>query len=368
MGGQVITNEVSAINKQGLEELLENIILQAEVLELTANPDRKAHGAVVEAKLEQGRGNVATVLIQTGTLSVGDIFVAGAEWGRVRALIDDHGERIDTAGPSEPVEVLGLNGSPMAGDDFGVVEDESKAREISEYRTRKHRERQAAIRARGSVEQMLSQIEDIGEADLPIIIKADVHGSVEAIQGALRQLDEDHPEVNITAIHTGVGGINESDISLAAASNALVIGFNVRANAQARDLAKRDGVDMHYYSIIYNVIDDIKGMLSGMLSPEESETTIGYADVRQVFSVSKVGNVAGCRVTEGEIRRNAKARLIRDDVVIHETNIDSLKRGKDDAKQVREGFECGIHLEGFDDIKVGDVIECYEIEEIERTL
>jgi translation initiation factor IF-2 len=368
MGGQVLATEVSAIKKQGLDELLENVILQSEVLELRANPDRRAHGAVVEAKLEQGRGNVATVLIQTGTLSVGDIFVAGAEWGRVRALIDDHGERIDSAGPSQPVEVLGLNGAPMAGDDFAVVEDEAKAREVSEYRTRKQREREAAIRARGSVEQMLSQIEDTGEAKLPIIIKADVHGSVEAIQGALRQLDEDHPEVDITAIHTGVGGINESDISLAAASNALVVGFNVRANAQARDLAKRDGVDMHYYSIIYNVIDDIKGMLSGMLSPEESESTLGYADVRQVFSVSKVGNVAGCRVTEGVIQRNANARLIRDDVVIHETKIDSLKRGKDDAKEVREGFECGIHLEGFDDIKEGDVIECFEIEEIERTL
>ncbi len=366
MGGEVLAIEVSAKEKLNLDKLEEAILLQAELLELTANPDRAAEGVVVEAKLERGRGSVATVLIQRGTLAVGDVFVAGSEWGRVRALANERGEFLETAGPSTPVEVLGLNGTPEAGDDFVVVESDSRAREIAEFRGQTKREISMAAHSRGSLEQMLSRIKEGEAEELPIIVKSDVHGSLEAIVGNLERIGTD--EVKVRVLHAAVGGINESDVTLAQTAGAMILGFNVRANPQARDLARRDGIDIRYYSIIYNVVDDIKAALTGMLAPLQKEVFLGYPEIREVFGVTKVGKVAGCMVTEGMVRRGNKVRLLRDDVVIHDGNLKTLRRFKDEAREVKEGYECGMAFENYQDIQVGDRIECYEIEEVARTL
>jgi translation initiation factor IF-2 len=366
MGGEVLAVEVSAKEKTGLDKLEEAIVLQAELLELKANPDRAASGVVVEAKLEQGRGAVATVLIERGSLKVGDTLIAGTEWGRVRALIDDRGNNVDAAGPAQPVEVLGLNGVPSAGDEFAATESEPRAREIAEYRQRQIRDQQAAGGGRSTVEEMFSEMGEGEAKQLAVVIKGDVQGSVEAVIGSLNKLATD--EVSVGMLHSGVGGINESDVALAGASDGMVVGFNVRANAQARELAKRDGVDIRYYSIIYDLIDDLKALLSGMLAPELRETMLGTAEVRQVFSITKVGNVAGCMIKDGTVKRGARVRLLRDDVVIHTGKLSTLKRFKDEVREVKEGYECGMGFENYNDIKEGDLIECYEIEEIERSL
>ena len=366
LGGDVQDIEISATEGINLDGLEEAIILQAELMELSANPDRTGQGAVVEARLERGRGAVATLLVQRGTLKIGDVFVAGPEWGRVRALINDRGENIKEAGPSTPVEVLGLQGSPNAGDEFAVVEDEARAREITEYRKRKARNSELASSARGTLEQIFDQIKEGEAATAPILIKGDVHGSVEAISVALQNLATD--EVEFSMLHTGVGGITESDVGLAGASNAVILGFNVRANPQAREAAKQEGVDIRYYSIIYDLIDDMKQLLGGLLAPEIRENIIGYADVREVFNISKVGRVAGCYVTEGLIRRGTKCRLLRDQVVVFDGNLKTLRRFKDDVREVQNAFECGIAFENYNDIKQGDVIECYEVEEVKRAL
>ena len=365
-GGDILCVDVSAHTGSGLDKLEEAILLQAELLELKANPDRDAEGTVVEAKVERGRGSVATVLVQRGTLRVGDVFVTGAESGRVRALLNDKGKQLKSALPGQPVEVLGLNGTPMAGDQFSVVETESRAREIAEYRSRRNRDKQAAVSARGSVEQMLTAIA-AGEAEeLPIVIKTDVHGSLEAIRTALDKLSTEQVKARI--LTGGVGALSESDISLAAASQAMVIGFNVRAIPQARDLAKRDNVEIRYHSIIYELIDEVKAAMGGLLSPDRQEDFIGYAEIRQVFSVSKSGKVAGCMVTEGIIKRGCKVRLLRDNVVIHEGSLKTLRRFKDEVKEVRESMECGMAFENYSDIQEGDMIECFEITEVARTL
>jgi translation initiation factor IF-2 len=366
LGGDVQDIEISALKKTNLDALEEAILLQAELMELTANADRPASGAVVEAKLERGRGAVATVLVQSGTLRIGDIFIAGAEWGRVRALIDDKGKNVREAGPSVPIEVLGMQGAPLAGDDFAVVSDEGRAREITEYRQRKAREGQLAAGARGTLEQMFDRIKEGEASTLSLVLKGDVQGSVEAITNALDNLATS--EVKCTFLHTGVGGITESDIGLAGASNGVILGFNVRANPQARELARKENVDIRYYSIIYDLVDDMKKLLGGMLAPEIRESIIGYADVREVFNVSKVGRVAGSFVTEGMVRRGARVRLLRDDVVIFDGGLSTLRRFKDDVREVQNAYECGIALEGYNDIKVGDVVECYEVEEITREL
>ncbi|WP_147164346.1 translation initiation factor IF-2, partial [Pararhodospirillum oryzae] len=366
MGGDVLTVEVSAKKRLNLEKLEEAILLQAEILDLKANPDRAGRGVVVEAKVEKGRGSVATVLVSKGTLRVGDIFVAGAEWGRVRALVDDRGNRVNEATPAMPVEVLGFQGTPAAGDDFVVVEDENRAREVSEYRQRKEREAAQVRSARSTMEQMFERIQ-AGEArELPVVIKADVQGSVEALVGTLEKLGND--DVKIRVLHAAVGGINESDVTLAKASDALIVGFNVRANPQARDMARRDGIEIRYHSIIYAVADEVKALLSGMLEPTYKEHFIGYAQIREVFNITKVGKVAGCMVTEGIVKRGTKVRLLRDDVVIHEGALAQLKRFKDDVREVREGYECGMSFENYNDIQVGDVIECIEVEEVAATL
>ncbi|WP_339858856.1 translation initiation factor IF-2 [Thalassospira alkalitolerans] len=359
MGGEVQCLEVSAKQGLGLTELEEAILLQAEVLDLKANPGRVADGVVVEARMEKGRGPVATVLVQRGTLKNGDIFVTGPEWGRVRALVNDHGVRIEEAIPGMPVEVTGLNGVPSAGDDFVVVENEAKAREVSDYRQRRIRETQAAAMKKSALENMFATSGEVKE--LPIVIKGDVQGSVEALIGTLQKLGNE--EVSVRVLHSGVGGINESDVTLARASNALIIGFNVRANQQAREQSRRDNVDIRYYSIIYDVADDIKKMLSGMLSPEVREKFLGYAEIRDVFTIS--GNkIAGCMVTEGTVKRGAGVRLLRDNIVIHTGDLSTLRRFKDEVKDVREGYECGMSFAKYNDLQVGDMIECFEQEEI----
>ncbi len=370
MGGEVQTVEVSAKKKTNLDKLEEAILLQAEILELKANPDREAQGAVVESKMEKGRGSVATVLIQKGTLRIGDVFVAGAEYGKVRAIINDHGKNIQTATPGMPVEVLGLNGTPDAGDTFTVVNDESKAKEIADYRQRKKREQQAIkdVKGRTTMEDLLLRKAEGELTTLPVIIKADVHGSAEAIAGSLQKMAQENTGVVVQVLHIGVGGITESDVTLARASKGLIIGFNVRANAQARDLATREGVDMRYYNIIYNVIDDAKALLTGMLSPTKREEYLGQAQVREVFNITKVGKIAGCIISIGMVKRGAKVRLLRDDVVIHEGTLKTLKRFKDEVKEVKEGTECGMAFQDYDDLKVNDVIECYEIVEEARTV
>ncbi len=366
MSGDVQDVEVSALKKINLDKLLDAIMLQAEVLELKANPDRPAEGVVVEAKLERGRGPVGTALIQRGTLRVGDIVVAGQAWGKVRALINDVGEQVKSAGPSEPVEVLGFSYAPEAGDQFAVVESEARARELTDYRARERRQRVAGAGPRGSLEQMMSQLKAAGVAEFPLVIKGDVQGSVEAIVSALEKLGTD--EVKARILHAGVGAIAESDISLASTSSASVIGFNVRANAQAKTHAERDGTEIRYYSVIYDLVDDVKQAMSGMLAPERRETFLGNAQVLQVFNVSKIGKVAGCRVTEGKVARGAQVRLIRDGVVIHEGKLSTLRRVKDDVREVVAGQECGMSFESYQDMREGDVIECFEGEQIQRAL
>jgi len=366
VGGDIMDVEVSAKQGTNLDKLEEVILLQAEMLDLKANPDRPAEGVVVESKLEKGRGVVATVLIQKGTIKIGDIFVAGAEYGRVRALIDDRGNAIEAAGPSVPVEVLGFNGSPMAGDDFLVIENENKAREVSEFRQRRVREAKSALSARGTMEQMFTKIAEGEIKELPIIIKSDVQGSMEAISGSLSKLSTDEVKVNI--LHSAVGEITESDVTLAKASHAMIVGFNVRANPQAREASRRDAIEIRYYSIIYDVVDDVKAALSGLLAPTLREKYLGAAAIRDIFTITKVGKVAGCMVTEGIVKRGAKVRLLRDNVVIHEGSLKTLKRFKDEVKEVREGYECGMAFENYNDIKAGDTIECFEIEEISRSL
>jgi translation initiation factor IF-2 len=365
-GGDILSVEVSAKKLLNLDLLEDKILLQAEVLDLKANPNRAAEGVVIEAQIDKGRGTVATILIQRGTLKVGDIFVAGTEWGRIRALINDHGQKVEIATPSMPVEILGFNGVPAAGDEFFVVETEARAREVAEFRKRRERDAKAAASARNSMEQMMTQIAAGEVRELPIVIKSDVQGSLEAIQASLSKLATS--EVTIRLLHGGVGGINESDVTLARASNGIIIGFNVRANPQARELSRRDNVEIRYYSIIYDVIDDIKGMMSGMLAPTLREKFLGFVEIRQVFSISKVGKVAGCYVTEGLVKRDAKVRLLRDNVVIHEGALKSLKRFKDEVKEVKESYECGIVLENYNDIQEKDILECYEIESIARQI
>jgi translation initiation factor IF-2 len=365
-GGDVLHAEVSATERTNLDKLIESIQLQAEVLELKANPNREAQGVVIEAKLDRGRGVVATVLIQRGTLHVGEIIVCGGQWGRVRALVGDRGQPVEEAGPSVPVEILGLDGVPDAGDPLVVVESERRAREITEYRQRKRREQSAAATGRGSVEEMFSQLAGAETNELPVVVKSDVHGSMEAIVAGLEKLGTD--EVAVRVLHSGVGAITESDVTLAMASRAMIIGFNVRANAQARELARREGVEIRYHSIIYELLDEVKAGLSGLLSPTARETTLGHAEIREVFTISKVGRIAGCRVIDGLIRRGARVRLLRDDIVIHDGALGSLKRFKDDVREVRDGFECGIGIEGWNDLREGDVIEAYEVEQVARTL
>jgi translation initiation factor IF-2 len=366
MGGDVQAIEVSATKRLNLDKIQDAILVQAEILELKANPKRAADGAVIESKLDRGRGPVATVLVQRGTLKVGDIVVAGAEWGRVRALLNDRGEVATEAGPSVPVEILGLSAPPEAGDHFQVVENEARAREIAAYRQRKRRETRMTVSARGSLEQMLDQIKSSEVKELPLVVKADVQGSVEAIVGALQKLGTE--EVTVRILQAGIGGVTESDVILAEASHAPIIAFNVRANAQARERTHQTGVEIRYYSIIYNVVDDVKAALSGLLKPTVRETFLGNASILQVFAISKIGKVAGCQVTEGVVRRGAKVRLIRDSVVIHEGTLSTLKRFKDEVREVQAGQECGMAFANYQDIQVGDVIECFETEEIARTL
>ena len=367
MGGDTQMIEVSAQTGAGLDDLLEAVALQAEVMELKANAEREGEGIVIEAKLDKGRGPVATVLIQRGTLRVGDVFVVGQVSGRVRALINDHGEQIDMAGPSAPVEVLGSGGVPGAGDVFSVVETEARAREVAEYRERKAREKSSASGPRAaSLDQMMKQLKDSDVAEIALVVKGDVQGSVEAIAQAAEKLGTD--EVAARAVLAGVGGITESDITLAAASNAIVLGFNVRANSQARTAAEAAGIEIRYYNVIYDLVDDLKAAMAGLLSPDLRETPLGTAEILEVFSVSKTGKVAGCQVREGLVRRGASVRLIRDDIVIHEGELSSLRRFKDEVKEVNAGQECGMAFENYSDLKQGDVIECYEVEEIARSL
>jgi translation initiation factor IF-2 len=368
MGGEVLDVEVSATKKTNLDQLLEVLALQADILELKANPNRPAEGTVIEARLDRGRGPVATVLVQRGTLKVGDVIVAGAESGRVRALLSDTGANVESAGPSTPVEVLGFNGTPEAGDRLAVVDSDARAREVTNYRARQKRESMVARTAgmRGSLEQMMSQLKTAGRKEFPLIIKADVQGSMEAIIGALDKLGTE--EVGARIIISGVGGITESDVTLAEASGAAIIGFNVRAHKEAREAAERAGIEIRYYNIIYNLVDDVKQAMSGLLAPTLRETTLGNAQILEIFNVSKIGKVAGCRVTDGTVERGANVRLIRDNVVIHEGKLSQLKRFKDDVREVTAGQECGMAFENYQDMRQGDVIECYRVETVQRTL
>ncbi len=367
MSGEVQDVEVSAHTGQGLDELLEAIALQSEILELKANPDRAAQGAVIEAQLDVGRGPVATVLVQKGTLRQGDIFVVGEQYGKVRALINDKGERVKEAGPSVPVEVLGLNGTPEAGDVLNVTETEAQAREIAEYRANAAKDKRAAAGAATTLEQLMQKAkDDENVSELPILVKADVQGSAEAIVQAMEKIGND--EVRVRVLHSGVGAITETDIGLAEASGAPVMGFNVRANTSARNTANQKGVEIRYYSVIYDLVDDVKAAASGLLSAEIKENFIGYATIKDVFKVSNVGKVAGCLVTEGVARRSAGVRLLRDNVVIHEGTLKTLKRFKDEVAEVQSGQECGMAFENYDDIRANDVIEIFEREEVTRTL
>ncbi len=367
-GGDTLAVEVSATKQTNLDKLLEAIALQAELLDLVADPERSAEGTVIEARLDRGRGPVATVLVQRGTLRVGALVVAGSHWGRVRALLNDKGEAVEAAGPSMPVEVLGFSGAPEAGDRVAVVETEARAREIAEYRERQRREKAAARgpAVRTSLSDMMSNLKAAGHKELPIVLKGDVQGSVEAISAALEKLGNE--EVLARVIHSGVGGVTESDVTLAEASKAVIIGFNVRAHKEARDLAEQGGIEIRYYNIIYNLVDDVKAALSGMLSPTLRETMLGNAQILELFHISKVGTVAGCRVTDGVVQRGANVRLIRDNVVVHEGKLSTLKRFKDEVAQVQAGQECGMAFENYQDMRAGDVIECYTVEEIRRTL
>jgi translation initiation factor IF-2 len=362
MGGETQDVEVSATKREGLDKLVEAITLQAEILDLKANPERAAEGTVIESRLDRGRGPVATVLVQKGTLNQGDIVVAGAEWGRVRAMLDDKARAVATAGPSAPVEILGLAGVPSAGEPFVAVENESRAREIAEFRTRKLREKSAAANgsARGTLDQMLARIQAGEQKEVAVLIKADVQGSAEAIQQTVLKLA--HEEVKVRVLHAAVGQITESDVQLAKASDAYVLAFNVRATSQARDLATRDGVDIRYYSIIYEVADDIEKLVQGKVAPKAREKFLGYAEVRKVFSITKTGKVAGCMVTDGLVKRGAGVRVLRENVVIHNGELSQLKRFKDDVREVARGYECGLSFANFHDLQEGDVVECFEVE------
>ncbi len=367
LGGDVLDVPVSAIKRTNLDKLLEAIVLQSEILELRANPNRNANGYVIEAKLERGRGPVGTLLVQRGTLRVGDIVVAGKSWGRVRALIDDKGENVKEAGPSVPVEVLGFDSAPEAGDEFSVVESDARAREISDYRVRQRRDTLGSASTPRTLEGMMQQLKNAGKKEFPLVIKGDVQGSVEAISGSLKKISTD--EVEARLIHTGVGGITESDVSLANASKAIVIGFNVRANIQAKQLADSLGLEIRYYNIIYDLVDEVKAAMSGLLAPTRKEVVLGHCEILQVFDISKVGKIAGARVTDGKVERGARLRLLRDNVVIlQEGKLSTLKRFKDDVREVVSGQECGIAFENFQDLKPGDVIECYQVEIIKRSL
>jgi len=366
MGGDVQCINISALKNTGLDQLIEAIELQAEILELKSDPDCPASGVVIESKIEKGKGSVITLLVNSGTIKVGDIIVVGTESGKVRALINDLGERVTEAKPSSPIEVLGLSGTPMAGDTANVVDSESKAREVAEYRSRKNKEKEAALSSRGTVEQMLANIQSGEITELPIVIKTDVHGSLEAIKVALNKLGDEKTKVKI--LSGSVGPINESDISLAVASSALVFGFNVRAIPQAREIAKRDMVEIRYHSIIYELIEDAKNGLAGMLDPDLQEEFIGYAEIKQVFNITNHGKIAGCSVTEGIIKRGCSFRLLRENTVVHEGKLKTLQRFKDEVKEVKFGLECGMGLENYNDIKVGDVMECFEVKEIKKTL
>ncbi|XCX38181.1 translation initiation factor IF-2 [Kozakia baliensis] len=362
MGGDVQDVEVSALKRQGLDKLEEAILLQAEILDLKANPNRVAEGSVIESRLDRGRGPVATVLVQKGTLKRTDIVVAGSEWGRVRAMLDDRGRQLKDAGPSMPVELLGITGVPGAGEPFVVVENENRAREISEFRQRKLREKAAAVQtaARGTLDQMLARIQAGEQKEVALLIKADVQGSAEAIQASVLKLE--HEEVRIRVLNASVGQITESDVQLAKASDAIIVAFNVRATSQARELAQREGVDIRYYSIIYQVTDDVEQLVKGKVAPKHREKFLGYAEIRQVFNITKVGRVAGCYITEGVVKRGCGVRLLRDNVVIHQGELSQLKRFKDDVKEVARGYECGLSFAGFNDLREGDVVECYEME------
>jgi translation initiation factor IF-2 len=366
MSGETLDVPVSALKRTNLDKLLEAIHLQAEMLDLKANRNRSAEGIVVEAKLERGRGPVGTVLVQRGTLKVGDIVVAGMAWGRVRALIDETGANVPQAGPSIPVEILGFDSAPEAGDQFAVVENEGRAREITDYRVRKRRDTMGSAGTPRTLEQMMQSLKETGRKDFTLLVKGDVQGSVEAIAGALRKLGTD--EVAAQIVHSGVGGITESDVALANASKAVVVGFNVRANAQAKALAERDGIQIRYYNIIYDLVDDVKAAMSGLLAPTIREIYLGKAEILEVFNISKTGKVAGCRITEGKVERGAKVRLIRDDVVIHEGTLSTLKRFKDEVKEVPAGQECGMAFANYQDIRAGDHIECFNIETVTRSL
>ena len=368
LGGDTLEVEVSAKEKRNLDKLLDIIALQAEVLDLKANPNRPAEGTVIEARLDRGRGPVATVLVQRGTLKPGDIVVAGSEWGRVRALMSDTGHSVVAAGPSMPVEVLGFNGTPEASDRLAAVDTEARAREIADYRARQKRDILAARQTgmRGSLEQMMNQLKTSGLKEFPLVVKGDVQGSIEAIVGSLEKLSTE--EVAARVIFAGAGGITESDVTLAEASGAVVIGFNVRAHKEAREAAERAGIEIRYYNIIYDLVDDVKKAMSGLLPPTLRETMLGNATILEIFKVSKVGNIAGCRVTDGVVERGANVRLIRDSVVVHQGKLSQLKRFKDDAREVVAGQECGMAFENYQDMKAGDVIECYRVESVQRTL
>ncbi len=366
MSGETLEVPVSALKHTNLDKLLETIALQAEVLELKANPGRSAEGYVIEAKLERGRGPVGTLLVQRGALHVGDIVVAGTAWGRVRALIDDKGDQVKEAGPSVPVEVLGFDAAPEAGDQFAVVESEGRAREITDYRVRKRRETLGTAGNARTLEQMMQQLKEAGKKEFSLVVKGDVQGSVEAIGGALRKISTDEVEARI--VHSGVGGITESDVALANTAKAVVVGFNVRANVQAKAAAERDGVEIRYYNIIYDLVDDVKSAMSGLLAPTIREIFLGNAQILEVFNISKTGKVAGCRVTEGKVERGAKVRLIRDNVVIHEGTLSTLKRFKDEVKEVPAGQECGMAFANYQDMRAGDIIECFHVETVKRSL
>ena len=365
LSGDVLDVEVSALKKINLDKLEEAIILQADLLNLNANPNRTCRGVIIESKLEKGRGPVATVLVQKGTLKIGDIFVSGSEWGKVKALVNDTGENVKEALPSTPIEVLGFDANPLAGDDFIVVDSENSARKISEYRFNKKQIQKNKV-TKTNVEEMFEQISAGKATSLPVIIKADVQGSAEAIESSIIKLSTE--EVKTTVIHKGVGAITESDVALANSGKGFIVGFNVRAIPQARDMAKRDGVDIKYYSIIYELIDDIKNLLSGLLKPEITENITGNVEIREVFSISKIGNIAGCFVKDGVVSRNSKIRILRDNVVIHTGAISSLKRFKEEVKEAKAGYECGVMLENYSDIKVNDIIETFEIIETTRNL
>ncbi len=364
-GGDTMVIEVSAKEKTNLDKLQETILLQAEVMELKANAERKAAGSVIESRVDKGRGAVATLLVQAGTLNVGDLIVAGGSYGRVRALVNDKGVEIPSAGPSVPVEVLGLDAPPEAGDEFAVVENEKQARDITQYRREKEKKRVSVASAK-SVDQLFAIAGKTSAKEFAVIVKSDVHGSAEAIVGSMSKFNGD--EVKVRVIHSGVGAINESDITLAQATGAMLIAFNVRPTPKAKELATAQKVEIRYYSIIYNVIDDIKAALSGLLSPERRENFIGYAEIREVFNITKYGKVAGCMITEGIVKRGAKVRLLRENVVIHEGTLKTLKRFKDEVKEVKSGFECGMAFENYEDIRAGDMIECFEIQEFARTV